>query len=86
MAIQPKSKVLHERQFVYKQFLGRSLVRSSFSKISEDCGMFSNFIADFSKPGKPFSSHLCSFFSKIIADGTPRVPSAIILEKPKNPL
>jgi hypothetical protein len=53
-AIQPKSRVLHERQFVYKKFLGRFLVRSSFSKISEDCGMFSNFIADFSKPGKPF--------------------------------
>ena len=54
MAIQSRAKDLHERHFVYKKYLGSFWVSSPLSKISADSGLFSNFIADFSKPGRPF--------------------------------
>ena len=53
VAIQARAKDLHDKHFVYKKYLGRFLVGSPFSKISADSSMFSNFIADFSKPSRP---------------------------------
>ncbi len=45
-------------------------LKSPFSKIIADSGTFSNFIVDFSKVGSYFSTPLCTFYSKVMADGT----------------
>jgi hypothetical protein len=39
VAMQPQAKDLHEKQLVYKKYLGRFLAHSPFSKISADSGV-----------------------------------------------